>query len=171
MVGADDCWTDHRLLVSRLCLRVKSKRRNQISKSQRKLDTSKLKMREIAREYSNQILNSIKLTPRSNNSIDQEWSNIKSIVLDAATNTLGYRTKKNQDWFCENDNVITGAIEMKRRARLEWERHKSSRTKKKCFHQAKSHCQSLLREVENTWWKEKAQEIQNYADKRDLKNF
>ena len=60
---------------------------------------------------------------------------------------------------------------MKRCARLEWERHKSSRTKKKCFHQAKSHCQSLLREVENTWWKEKAQEIQNYANNRDLKNF
>ena len=39
------------------------------------------------------------------------------------------------------------------------------------YKQAPSHCQRILRNMENDWWLKLAAEIQGYADTGDLQNF
>jgi len=39
------------------------------------------------------------------------------------------------------------------------------------YAQAKSQCQARLQEIQNEWWQQMAQDLQGYADSRDLKSF
>jgi len=48
---------------------------------------------------------------------------------------------------------------------------KSTDKKSKCQHLKKQLCQTKLREIQNNWWEQKAEELQNFADARDLRSF
>ena len=39
------------------------------------------------------------------------------------------------------------------------------------FRNASRTCQKVLREMQNTWWRKKAEEIQAYSDQRDMRRF
>ncbi|KAK3885996.1 hypothetical protein Pcinc_009823 [Petrolisthes cinctipes] len=84
--------------------------------------------------------------------------------------TIGFVSKKNQDWFDENDETISLLIEAKRQTRLILENQPTAENKH-IQKQAVADCQRGIREVQNTWWQRKAAEIQNYADQRDLRRF
>ncbi|KAK3887542.1 hypothetical protein Pcinc_005572 [Petrolisthes cinctipes] len=84
--------------------------------------------------------------------------------------TIGFVSKKNQDWFDENDETISLLIEAKRQTRLILENQPTPENKR-THKQAVADCQRGIREVKNTWWQRKAAEIQSYADQRDLRRF
>ena len=84
MCGAD-CWTDHRLVVSKLNLRIQPVRRPQGKKVPKKLDVSKLKQ----------------------DSKRQAFVNAHSSAMDS----LGPVSRKHQDWFDEIDKEIQGLLE------------------------------------------------------------
>ncbi|KAK3886377.1 hypothetical protein Pcinc_009480 [Petrolisthes cinctipes] len=88
----------------------------------------------------------------------------------AAEETIGFVSKKNQDWFDENDGTISLLIEAKRQTRLILENQPTAKNKR-THKQAVADCQRGIREVQNTWWQRKAVDIQNYADQRDLRRF
>ena len=58
MCGAD-CWTDHRLVVSRLNLRIQLARRPQGKKTPRRLDVSKLNHDSMRQAFINDISNQL----------------------------------------------------------------------------------------------------------------
>jgi len=88
----------------------------------------------------------------------------------AAKETIGFKRKKYQDWFDENNKTITSFIEVKRHARLAFENNPSAHNKRN-YQQANATCQRGIREVQNTWWQQKLENIQKYADQRDMRRF
>jgi len=170
MLGADDCWTDHRMLLSKLKFKISSKPIHHIVKPPRKLDTDQLQNADACAAYRDSVRNGLSRTPQAND-VNEEWNNIKTVVETAASGTLGYKKRKHEDWFYDNITEIEAAVEAKRSARLDYEAHKNSGAKKKSARDAKAACQTLIREKQNCWWIRKAEEIQSYADTMDLKNF
>ena len=75
-----------------------------------------------------------------------------------------------EDWFAENEATITIIIEAKRKARLDMESH-ATRGNMLKFRKASRTCQKVLREIQNAWWRKKAEEIQAYSDQRDMRRF
>ena len=92
------------------------------------------------------------------------------MITKAAEEVIGFSGRVHQDWFDQNDAEIAQLIEQKRSARLAWESHQT-RARLLSFHKAKQECQRRLREIQNVWWRNKAEEIQLLADKRDLRRF
>ena len=58
MCGAD-CWTDHRLVVSKLNLRIQPARRPQGKKAPKRLDVSKLNHDNMRQAFTNDISNQL----------------------------------------------------------------------------------------------------------------
>jgi len=86
--------------------------------------------------------------------LQKQWDTLSKAVVDAAVDTLGYSTRKHQDWFGSNDGEIQTLLN---------ERNAAFAAKLRTPAQ-RSQLQKRLREMENTWWLSKATEIQNYAD-------
>ncbi|KAL8618764.1 hypothetical protein ACOMHN_015174 [Nucella lapillus] len=74
MCGAD-CWTDHRLIVSRFNLRILPKRRPQGQKTAKRLNVSKLKSSEVAEEFSSDLDGRLPETSQDNQDNTEEQYN------------------------------------------------------------------------------------------------
>lgn len=169
MPGADDCWTDHRLLITKLKLTIKKRPRNiQHNSTRRKYDTGKLNDPETSRAFRTAVQQNM---PDSDPSLDLEWTNIRNAINEAARTVIGHLSKRHQDWFDDNDELIKSLIDDKRKARIACEQDPNSIPNKTRYVQAKAQCQSRLREIQNEWWQQLARDLQNYADSRDLRNF
>ncbi|XP_076059549.1 uncharacterized protein LOC143036186 [Oratosquilla oratoria] len=169
MPGADDCWTDHRLLITKLKLTIRRKPRNiQQNEARGRYDTDKLKDPDTSRAFQAAIQQNLSAREPS---IDAEWNNIRDAINEAARTVIGYQSKQHQDWFDDNDENIKSLINAKRRARIALDQDSNSQPKKAKYAQAKSQCQARLREIQNEWWQQMVQDLQGYADSSDLKSF
>ncbi|KAI8496700.1 hypothetical protein Bbelb_253550 [Branchiostoma belcheri] len=170
MPGADDCWTDHRLLISRLRLRLRNlPRHNRQEKRARRFDVARLKSPAVQEDYSDLLTELLNEAPASQqDSVEADWSFLRGTISKAAEDAVGYSSRSHQDWFDQNDVDIRHLIDQKRSARLAWE-NRPTRAGLRRFRKAKQECQRRLREMRNLWWQEK--EIQSYADNRDLRRF
>ena len=71
--------------------------------------------------------------------------------------SLGPISRKYQDWFDENEEEIQGLLEKKHQ-------------KHKAYLSCKT-VQTRLRDMQDSWLSSKADEIQSFADKKDIKKF
>ena len=94
MCGAD-CWTDHRLVVSELNLRIQPARRPQGKKAPERLDVSKLNHDSMRQALINDISNQ-----------KRTGQFFQKVVHSSAATTIGHPSRKHQDWFDENDEEI-----------------------------------------------------------------
>ena len=173
-LGADDCWTDHRLVITRLKLVIRRKprifQRQQVS-SRKKYDLAKLQDPAIKATFESTIRQELNRNPANTQSLDDEWSVIRNTITDAAKSIIGFTKKKNKDWFDENNHEINHLINAKRMARLAQEQDPHSRWKKTRYRELKQQCQTKLRELQNNWWQQKSVELEQYATARDFRNF
>ena len=86
----------------------------------------------------------------------------------AAKETIGFKRKKKQDWFDENDKTITSLIEIKHTPCF-WKNPCAE--DKRNYQQENAACQRGICVVENTWWQHKSENLQKYAEKRDMRRF
>ena len=84
--------------------------------------------------------------------------------------TIVFKRKKNPDWFDENDKTITSLVEVKGHARLAFENNPYAENKRN-HQQANAAYQRGIREAQNTWWQQKSENLQKYADHRDMRRF
>ncbi|XP_047499243.1 uncharacterized protein LOC125045801 [Penaeus chinensis] len=116
MCGAD-CWTDHRLIVSKCKLCILPKRRPQSQKSAKRLNVSKLKNSNIAQEFARDLDDRLPYTPQDEqDSSEEQWTAFREVVYSTALEHLGPATRKHQDWFNENDGEIQALLLKKYRA-------------------------------------------------------
>ena len=77
-------------------------------------------------------------------------------MTHAVKEIIGYSKKKRQDWFDESDGIISSLIEEKRQPSLAMENQPTDANK--CAHKlVVTDYQKCIREVQNTWSKEKLQ--------------
>ena len=73
MCGAD-CWTDHRLVVSKLNLRIQPARRPQGKKAPKRLDVSKLNKDSMRQDFSTDICNQLDAMNLSSEDPEENWT-------------------------------------------------------------------------------------------------
>ncbi|KAK3895531.1 hypothetical protein Pcinc_000769 [Petrolisthes cinctipes] len=151
MPGADDCWTDHRLLISRLNFKTqRPPRRTPDSIPHRRFDCDKLRNPQLAQNFREACERHL-IDPVDQASVEDHWTTLRDAMTRAAEETIGFVSKKNQDWFDENDETISLLIEAKRQTRLILENQPTA-VNKRTHKQAVADCQRRIREVQNTWW-------------------
>ena len=166
MCGAD-CWTDHRLIISRLNFFIQPKRRPQA----KKLNTTKLKFPQTAQKLQLNLDSKLKDLQLDHDSVEEKWASFRDAVHSAALEVLRPATRHHQDWFDENDSEIHALLEEKHRLLRDHQNNPSCTAKKAAFTNMRSKVQSKLRSMQDSWLSAKAEEIHGYADRQDTKRF
>ena len=164
MCGAD-CWTDHRLIISKMKLLIQPTRRPQGQKVAKRLNVNKLKVSSVEDEFSAILSEQLLEVPGN------DWDALKTTLHATALQVLGPKTRNHQDWFDENDGEIQTLLEEKRRLLKAHQDDPGSTSKKDAYDGKRSEAQRKLRNMQDTWLSNKADEIQGYADAHDMKNF
>lgn len=170
MCGAD-CWTDHRLLISKMNLRIKPPRRPQGIKVPKRLNISRLKLCNTEQVLSAAINSQLETTYLDTNDVEKCWATFKHLVYSTASETLGITARKHHDWFDENCEEIQSLLEEKHRLHRAYNIDPKSAAKKDAFSRVRQSVQKKLREMQDTWLSRKADDIQSFADRHDMKNF
>ncbi len=169
MVGADDCWTDHCLIHSTMSIQLKRKRRIQKKQIRPKLNLDSLD--ETATQQQLQASLGESLQQEYPDDIEGHWSLLKSTILATCKTILGYKSRKHQDWFDGNDTEIEQLISKKRKAFCAWQNDVTCKAKRLAHSKAKADVQRRERELKNSWWTERALEIQRLAVSGDTGGF
>lgn len=59
----------------------------------------------------------------------------------------------------------------KRHPRIQMEDHPTSPVKQQQYKNVKLRAQNKIQQIQNQWWLDKAKEIQNFANQRDMRSF
>ena len=117
MCGAD-CWTDHRLVVSKLNLRIQPARRPQGKKAPKRLNVSKLNKDSMRQDFLTDICNQLDAINLSSEDPEENGTVFHKTVLSSAASTLGHPSRKHQDWFDENDDEIQKSTDCTRHIKM-----------------------------------------------------
>ena len=164
-----DCWSDHRLLRSKMNIQLARKNKPARGKPLRKLNTACIPTnREEMQAKVEEALVDISITGED---LEEDWRNFREAVYSSAASTLGHVERKHRDWFDENDAEISKLIDNLHKAHNNYIGDKACEKKKQDYHHARQLAQRKLREMKNTWWEKKAEELQAAADAHDSKKF
>ena len=168
MRGAD-CWTDHRLVRAKLNLIVRPKVRKISSPLPKRLNVDKLKSPIIQTEFQNAI-NDVTLSDQSD-----LWNDFRDQIYEITSSIVGFKSRKNQDWFDDNEEGISELLHHKNQAH-EKLLASSSNTKDigkltSEYQESKATAQREIRRMKNEWWEKMATEAQAAADRKDTKTF
>ena len=169
MCGAD-CWTDHRLIVTKLKLRICPRRRPQGTQIHKKLDVGRLtdpSVRELLSSGMTKALEGF----TSTHDVEKDWEALRDLVYSCATGVIGPVVKRHKDWFDENDTEIRKLLDEKSKAHLACVGDPGCDVKKATFRSIRGKVQCELRKMQDSWLSARADEIQGYADRNDSKNF
>ena len=172
MCGAD-CWTDHRLIISKLNIKVQPPRRPQGTKTPKRLNVAKLKNDSVKQCFTEAVNNKLDSLTLGSDDLEAEWALFRDTIHASALETIGPTTRKHQDWFDENNDSIKQLLELKHQPHRALINDPTSISKKVAFNNIKRKVQQDLRQMQDVWLSAKADEIQSYAyaDRHDSKNF
>ena len=82
-----------------------------------------------------------------------------------------YLNRKHQDWFDENDEEIKGLLEEKHQKHKAYLSDTSLVSNKAAYSNICKTVQTRLRDMQDSWLSSKADEIQSFPDRKDMKKF
>ncbi|KAG7305516.1 hypothetical protein JYU34_009592 [Plutella xylostella] len=171
MRGAN-CWTDHRLVITKLRLRLHPPRRADKVKNV-SLNLQHLDSRETSQKYVHAVNSALSALDVEDGNLQANWNILSSSVLKAGTEVLGLKPRRNEDWFDENEETLTEAIKNHRALlRQQLQLHKSQRcTMADEIKRSGTELRRLTRETKDTWWQEKSKHMQWLANTNQLGAF
>ena len=95
----------------------------------------------------------------------------RDTVHSSAMDSLGPVSRKHHDWIDENDKEIQGLLEEKHQKHKAYLRNTSSVSSKTAYSNICKTVQTKLRDMQGSWLSKKADEIQSFADRKDMKKF
>nr|VZI43743.1 unnamed protein product [Spirometra erinaceieuropaei] len=184
IAGADG-WTDHRLVISKMRIRLQPRRRPQGKRPPGKLNVALLAMPAHRLHFSNELAQRLDNLPiasaaddaaaaaaaaAENASVENRWCQLRDTVKSTALAVLGRVPRQHQDWFDDNDAAIRDLLAEKNRLHKSYADHPIE-DNKAAFYRSRRQLQQRLREMQDAWTARKAEEIQGYADRNEWKNF
>lgn len=162
--------TDHRLVRSKLNLRWKKIEKRPTMKRP-KINVASLSNDSKRTEFEEAVeTRLLKISTVTNQSSEELWANMSSVLYDTSIQSLGKLHKKNEDWFDENNSEIINLIQHRKTSELKWQDNKTPRNKEVMLEERRK-LRIKIRTLKNKWWTDKANEIQQYADTHNLKSF
>nr|VZI51958.1 unnamed protein product [Spirometra erinaceieuropaei] len=181
IAGADG-WTDHRLVISKMRIRLQPRRRPQGKRPPGKLNVALLSLPAHRLHFSNELAQRLDNLPiaaaaddaaaaaAENASVENRWCQLRDTVQSTAIAVLGRAPRQHQDWFDDNDADIRNLLAEKNRLYKAYVDHPTE-DNKAAFYRSRRQLQQRLREMQDAWTARKAEEIQGYADRNEWKNF
>ncbi|XP_064080601.1 uncharacterized protein LOC135197466 [Macrobrachium nipponense] len=169
VTGSEDCWTDHRLVYSCIRMKILTKKRNAHALKRLKFNVDSLKNDSNKLELQRCLAN--KLEQEYPPNIVDHWSKFKDSVISACKESVGLKKYEHQDWFDQNDAAIQELIQKARKYLFEHLNDAKSETKKKIHRTAKAQIQNATREMKNKWLTDKANELQSFFDRNDMRSL
>nr|VZI46790.1 unnamed protein product [Spirometra erinaceieuropaei] len=175
IAGADG-WTDHRLIVSKMRIRLQPRRRPQGKRPPGKLNVALLSLPAHHLHFSNELDQRLDNLPiadaaaAENASVENRWCQLRDTVQSTALAVLGRARRQHQDWFDDNDADIRNLLAEKNRLHKADVDHPTDATKA-AFYRSRRQLQQQMREMQDAWTARKAEEIQGYADRNEWKNL
>ncbi|CAH2096606.1 unnamed protein product [Euphydryas editha] len=161
------CWTDHRLVVTKLRLRLQLPRRSGKPKPYASLNVDGLKDSVKRGKYARTLTTGLLSVNKYGGRALCDWGTLSSHILDTASSTLG---QKIEDWFDENDEVLMRAFG-KHRHLLRQQRRSNRSANTTDIRQSERELVRLSRKKKDGWWREKAYHIQCLTDTNQLGVF
>nr|VZI29194.1 unnamed protein product [Spirometra erinaceieuropaei] len=181
-VAGADGWTDHRLVISKMRIRLQPRRRPQGKRPPGKLNVALLSLSAHRLHFSNELAQRLDNLPiaaaaddaavaaAENASVENRWCQLRDTVQSTALAVLGHAPRQHQDWFDDNDAAISNLLAEKNRLHKAYVDHPTE-DNKAAFYRSRRQLQQRLREMQDAWTARKAEEIQGYADRNEWKNF
>nr|VZI06603.1 unnamed protein product [Spirometra erinaceieuropaei] len=184
IAGADG-WTDHRLVISKMRIRLQTRRRPRGKRPPGKLNVVLLSLPAHHLHFSNELAQRLDNLPiaatddaaaatataaAENASVENRWCQPRDTVQSTALAVLGRAPRQHQDWFNDNDAAIRDLLTEKNRLHKACVDHPTDATKA-AFHRSRRQLQQRLREMQDASTARKAEQIQGYADRNEWKNF
>ena len=175
MRGAE-CWTDHRLLRSIVKIKIRPPARKQAKRKNinRAPFHDQAKLADLRSALSDAVnnLETQNLGPLPNHEyFSAKWEVISASLFSTTVSVLGNTQRRHQDWFDSNNNEIQDILRRKNQAHTAALNNPSSGEARRKFSELRSEAQTILRQMENNWWQNKAHEIQSYFDVNDFHKF
>ena len=130
----------------------------------KKLDVYKLKQDSKRQAFVNDLCSRLDALEHSSEDVDESWTVFRDTVHSSAMDSLGLVSRTHQDWFDEADKEK----HQKRKAYL---RNPSSVSSKTAYSNISKTVQTRLRDMQDSWLSKIADEIQSFADRKDMKKF
>ena len=127
------CWTDHKLVISKVNLQIHPKRRPQGKKAAKRLNVAKLKSSESRNKFIHSLDSKLNDGAIAHGDVEEEWKKLRDAVYSTAAECLGHTTHKQQDWFDENDEAITALLKEKHYLHRAYQNDPSSSSKKAAY--------------------------------------
>ena len=121
--------------------------------------------------FINDISNQLGAMNLSSEDPEENWTVFQKVVHSSAATTIGHPSRKHQDWFDENDEEIKLLLEEKHCLHKAHQDDISSVSKKAAYNNICKTVQNRLRDMQDSWLSKKAEEIQSFADRKDMKKF
>ncbi|BHF67756.1 hypothetical protein SprV_0301078500 [Sparganum proliferum] len=177
IAGADG-WTDHRLVISKMRIRVQPRRRPQGKRPPGKLNIALLSLSAHHLQFNNELAQRLDILPIAadaaatdvNTSVRDRLCQLRDTVQSTALALLGRARRQHPGWFDNNDGTISNLLAEKNRLHKAYVGHPTD-DNRAAFYRSRRLVQQRLREMQNAWTACKAEEIQGYADRNEWKNF
>nr|VZI49464.1 unnamed protein product [Spirometra erinaceieuropaei] len=148
-----DRWTDHRLVSSKICIRLQPRRRPQAPP----LDNLPISAADDA-------------AAAENASVENRWCQLRDTVQSTVLAVLGRARRQHQDWSDDNDVAITNLLAEENRIHKAYLDHPTD-DNRAAFYRCRRLIQHRLREMQDAWTARKAEETQGYANRNEWRNF
>ncbi|KAL7062772.1 hypothetical protein AAHC03_01049 [Spirometra sp. Aus1] len=160
--GADG-WTDCRLVISKMRIRLQPRRRPQGKRPPGKLNVAFLSLPAHHLHFSNELAQRLDNLPiaadaaaAENASVENRWCELRDTVQSTALAVLGRAPRQHQDWFDDNDTAIRNLLSEKNRLHKAYVDRPTDATKA-AFYRSRSQLQQRLREMQDAWTARKAE--------------
>nr|VZI25651.1 unnamed protein product [Spirometra erinaceieuropaei] len=163
-----DGWTDHYLVISKMRIRLQPRRRPQGKWHPGKLNIALPVLHAHHLHFSNELAQRLDNLPiaaaaaAENASVENRRCQLRDTVQSTALAVLGRAPRQHQDWFDDNDAVISNLFAEKNRLHKAYVDHPTDYNRT-AFYRSRRLEQQRLHEMQDTWTAGKAKEIQGYA--------
>ncbi|KAJ1155287.1 hypothetical protein NDU88_008018 [Pleurodeles waltl] len=108
-----DCWTDHRLILSKLNMHIQPRRHPHGKNTNRHLNVSKLEWHSVYQYLSEDFDSKLDQLSFGANSAEEGWVALRDVVYNTTLAHLDQNIHKHQDWFDDNDEDIQKLLDEK----------------------------------------------------------
>ena len=142
----------------KLNIRILPKRRPQGKPVPKRLNVVSLNEQAVSTELKETLEERTQQIQISDNVVEI-WEAFRNEVYRTAYETIGQTKRKHQDWLDENNDEINNLLEEKYRIQRVLENNKSP-SNQAAYNNIRSTDQQRLRQMQDSWLKQKAEEIQ-----------
>ena len=164
-------WSDHRLVRSKLAFKITAPQRRHRLKPKKKTDWSKLQSSVVRETLATKLEEGYDAAHLPAATASASWDIFKDITLKISEEVLGHPARKHRDWFDENDPLIKPLLNRLHKLHIDTIEDSTDTAKSELYRTCKQEVQKHLRNMQDTWWKARAAELQSAADRRDFKTF